>query len=581
MKLMKNLLPGLTWLFLALPLQAQIKPTAMLLPIYFVDLDKKGLQGSLNNHVQTELSAYYELKSEKEIEQARDAAIDKLSSENCTEDACVKVMGEMLDVEYTFSLEVIDTGEGWDLTAVRQDLDGVSSRRNELCKNCSLSKARKSLSGMLTALRPGEMLIQRGKASLRLEATPQAQVFLDGRDQGKTPLDLSVDARKPLEVFMVAESYNDFAEIFVLKPGEKRKKHAKLIRKRGNIRITSNPAGATIYIDGKLELDSQSKAVLTPADLRLVYGDHKLKLQLKKYEDSSDTLTINKKNLGIKIYTLKPKPGRLIVRVPAVHTQARILLEGNYFGKMNGNIVKNFEVTANVSHTLSAEEGSFKSETKTVRIEPDGSAKVEFEDFVDSSPKKKPVIPFVWPAISLDGITKNLEWTGDKQSVMLLGQSSSVRLGYNTTREIELNYFLLPGIGFQWKRLRFEFYQGPGSIEINNVDTTFYYSDGSTIQEVIATSATINKIFYASKLPDGFSVNHWIWSFGYEDVELTLATKLDGNRTIKMSQPVIDGGYQWNWTETFYNLKFGWPIRQSSTNYSYVGGLSMGLGYVW
>ena len=131
----------LAGLFLAFPLQAQIKPTAMLLPIYFVDLDKKGLQGSLNNHVQTELSSYYELKSEKEIEQARDAAIDRLSSENCTEEACVKIMGEMLDVDYTFSLEVIDTGEGWDLTAARQDLDGVTSRRNELCKNCSLSKA--------------------------------------------------------------------------------------------------------------------------------------------------------------------------------------------------------------------------------------------------------------------------------------------------------------------------------------------------------------------------------------------------------------------------------------------------------
>ena len=181
MKLRKYLLQCLAGLFLAFPLQAQIKPTAMLLPIYFVDLDKKGLQGSLNNHVQTELSSYYELKSEKEIEQARDAAIDRLSSENCTEEACVKIMGEMLDVDYTFSLEVIDTGEGWDLTAVRQDLDGVTSRRNELCKNCSLSKARKSLAGILTALRPGEMLIQRGKASLRLESTPRSQVYLDGR----------------------------------------------------------------------------------------------------------------------------------------------------------------------------------------------------------------------------------------------------------------------------------------------------------------------------------------------------------------------------------------------------------------
>ena len=80
----------------------------MVLPIYFVNMDKKELQGSLNNHVQTELSTYYDLKTVKEIEQARDAAIDRLSSENCTEEACVKIMGELLDVEYTFSIEIID-----------------------------------------------------------------------------------------------------------------------------------------------------------------------------------------------------------------------------------------------------------------------------------------------------------------------------------------------------------------------------------------------------------------------------------------------------------------------------------------
>ncbi|MCH2285458.1 MAG: PEGA domain-containing protein, partial [SAR324 cluster bacterium] len=384
MKLWKLLPLGMAFIFSSSTLCAQIKPTAMLLPIYFVDLDKKSLQGSLNNFVKTELSNYYDLKSEKEVEQARDAAVDQISSENCTEEACVKVMGELLDVEYTFSLEIIDTGEGWDLSVVRQDMDGVTSRRNELCNECSLSKARKSLAGILTALRPGEMLIQRGKASLRLESTPRSQVFLDGREQGKTPLDLSVNARVPLEIFMVAEGYNDFAEEFTLKPGEKRKKHAKLTRKRGNIHITSNPPKASIYVDGVLEMDAQDKALLTPADLRLVYGQHELKLELEKYEVATETLRINKKNIGIKNITLIPKPGRLIVRVPSEHKQARIMLDDNYFGSMNGSIVKNFEVPANVRHSLRAEDGDFTSETKTIRIEPDGSEKVEFENFTET-----------------------------------------------------------------------------------------------------------------------------------------------------------------------------------------------------
>ncbi|SVA96885.1 uncharacterized protein METZ01_LOCUS149739, partial [marine metagenome] len=182
MRLWKLLTQCMALILLSSTLCAQIKPTAMILPINFVNLDKKGLQGSLNNHVKTELSTYYDLKTEKEIEQARDAAVDKLTSENCTEEACVKIMGELLDVEYTFSLEIIDTEEGWDLTVVRQDIDGLSSRRNELCVDCSLTKARKSLSGILVALRPGG-IIKRGKARLLLESTPKSQVFLNGRDQ--------------------------------------------------------------------------------------------------------------------------------------------------------------------------------------------------------------------------------------------------------------------------------------------------------------------------------------------------------------------------------------------------------------
>ena len=538
----------------------------MLLPIYFVDLDKKSLQGSLNNFVKTELSNYYDLKSEKEVEQARDAAVDQISSENCTEEACVKVMGELLDVEYTFSLEIIDTGEGWDLSVVRQGMDGVTSRRNELCNECSLSKARKSLAGILTALRPGEMLIQRGKASLRLESTPRSQVYLDGREQGKTPLDLSVNARVPLEIFMVAEGYNDFAEEFTLKPGEKRKKHVKLTRKRGNIRITSNPPKASIYVDGVLEMDDQDKALLTPADLRLVYGQHELKLELGKYEVATETLRINKKNFGTKNITLKPKPGRLIVRVPSEHKQARIMLEDNYIGSMNGSIVRNFEVPANVRHSLRAEDGDFKSETKTIRIEPDGSEKVEFENFTGTK-----TTPFKLP-----------EWTGERQSMTLFYDYVVINLE-KSSGFVDLKYSFW-GIGYQWKRLKFEStLSGEGNIEVDGADTgEFYFSDGNNIHKVTSTSASITRLMYAPALPEKYGLkNSWIWGAGFEWSTFTLKTQYDGNRTIKISHPLIDGGYQWNWPQYYFNIKYQlkWPSGVSKL--TYYDGFSMVVGYVW
>ena len=99
------------------------------------------------------------------------------------------------------------------------------------------------------------------------------------QEQGETPLEIPVNANKSIELLMVAEGYNDFTEELILKPGEKVSINKKLVRKRGNIRITSEPSGATIYIDGKLELDAQEKTLKTPADLYMLFGEHELELK--------------------------------------------------------------------------------------------------------------------------------------------------------------------------------------------------------------------------------------------------------------------------------------------------------------
>jgi len=542
----------LAGLFLAFPLQAQIKPTAMLLPIYFVELDKKGLQGSLNNHVQTELSSYYELKSEKEIEQARDAAIDRLSSENCTEEACVKIMGEMLDVDYTFSLEVIDTGEGWDLTAVRQDLDGVTSRRNELCKNCSLSKARKTLSEMLTALRPGEMLIQRGKASLRLEATPQAQVFLDGRDQGKTPLDLSVDARKPLDVTMVAEGYKDFSEEFILKPGEKRKKHVKLTRKRGNIRIVSNPSGAKIFIDGKPETGADGITLQTPADLRLVYGKHELRITLDKHEDSIENLNIYKPNHDTKNITLRPKPGRLLVRVPPENKYASVYVNGDSVGRMGGKITATFEVPANRWLRVEVKDGRAYSVTKSVKMEPDGFSKVTFEWL--RTPDRA-------------GLRFGVAYEQDFFSLTLKGAGGSkINSNYNASG------FSIHGV-FSPGRHLFSLKLLNGSGTITEPTPPFYLVDGDQLYTVTGTTANVLRLLYSPGWDPG-----WNYALGWERITFKFLAAQGTQRHV-ISSFLTEGGYD-------FSSFSDWMMQNSLSletrlRYSLMNGIGYTFGVSW
>ena len=100
-----------------------------------------------------------------------------------------------------------------------------------------------------------------------------------------------------------------------------------------------------------------------------------------------------------------------------------------------------------------------------------------------------------------------------------------------------------------------------------------------------------------SKLPvKNRRQNHWFWGAGYETVTLFLITQYDGERKIRMSHPNLDGGYQWNWSQTYFHLKLEFPLSKDSANFSYYNGFasangsykfsyrnsfSLGIGFFW
>ena len=152
---------------------------------------------------------------------------------------------------------------------------------------------------------------------------------------------------------------------------------------------------------------------------------------------------------------------------------------------------------------------------------------------------------------------------------------------------MELSYSLM-GIGLQWGRLRVETTnRGNGSIKNNSSSSTvqndyFYFSDGTNIHLVDTTSASIRRVMYASELPEGNNPeNSWVWGIGYESVTLILLTQDDGERRIKMNSPIVDAGYQMNWKHVYLNIKYGFALTESVTNFSYNDGYSFGIGFVW
>ena len=85
---------------------------------------------------------------------------------------------------------------------------------------------------------------------------------------------------------------------------------------------------------------------------------------------------------------------------------------------------------------------------------------------------------------------------------------------------------------------------------------------------------------YAPALPENYGQkNSWIWGAGFEWATFTLKTQAGGDRTIKMNHPFVDGGYQWNWTDKYFNVKYKYHFQSEDNNLSY-GALYIGLGFV-
>ena len=64
---------------------------------------------------------------------------------------------------------------------------------------------------------------------------------------------ISVRAQEEVDILIVKEGYNDYAETLVLKPGQKFEISKKLSKKRGRIRILSRPTSAIVFLDGEIQ----------------------------------------------------------------------------------------------------------------------------------------------------------------------------------------------------------------------------------------------------------------------------------------------------------------------------------------
>ena len=168
-------------------------------------------------------------------------------------------------------------------------------------------------------------LLQIITGSAIIESTPpNASVFLDGKEVGKTPANLKyiVPGRRNVEVRM--EGYRIWSESVDIEAETEKILTVLLDTKTGSIVIESEPAEAKIYLDG--EESGTTPDTLSP----IVIGAHEVEIRMDGYEVWSESINIEEDNEKAITAVLQIKNGS--IKIECTPPNADIYLNGEKAG---------------------------------------------------------------------------------------------------------------------------------------------------------------------------------------------------------------------------------------------------------
>ena len=115
----------LSLLLLSLPTfgLSQERPESIVIPVSSVGDVTETRKLILQNTLEDELKTHFRLISQDRFEEAQEKAFEELEYEECTEERCIILIQEMLQVENVFHLQVIREGQDTQLSLSWRTLD--------------------------------------------------------------------------------------------------------------------------------------------------------------------------------------------------------------------------------------------------------------------------------------------------------------------------------------------------------------------------------------------------------------------------------------------------------------------------
>ena len=127
------------------------RPESIVIPVSSLGDVSDTIKKILQNTLEDELKEHFMLISQERFEEAQEKAFEELDYEKCTEDQCIMMIQEMLQVENVFHLEVIGEGTDTQLSLSWRTLD-QKKKETDFCEDCKTRKLNEKIGGLVNKL---------------------------------------------------------------------------------------------------------------------------------------------------------------------------------------------------------------------------------------------------------------------------------------------------------------------------------------------------------------------------------------------------------------------------------------------
>lgn len=195
-----------------------------------------------------------------------------------------------------------------------------------------------------------------------------ATVFVDGRNEGSTPISLDRVEQGERDIVVQLEGYASYRGNVLISPGDTSRVDATLTPQPGALQVVTLPPGARIYINEEYRGDSPLE--LDP----IAPGNYVVRAEMRGHADEARTVRVDRGQSAVQEFRMERNSGTLeIITRPA---NVRVIVNGEFMGttrprERGTDAVSEplqVELLSQGAHTLQLVREGYQFETKRFMI---------------------------------------------------------------------------------------------------------------------------------------------------------------------------------------------------------------------